>query len=177
MPAKRKTEGTVSVISEVKFAKTAIESEQTFGVTGIVAEVSDQQCRVEWSGGRTISLRPFEFARIDVRIAANGGEDELALLRKGVNAVVAAETSALTSESKQSLPDLSFLDGLSGVLISVNYGMTFSLPNFESYRFDVSIQQARTDGESVNDLFGKIAAITERNCELQIAAINKRRGK
>jgi hypothetical protein len=55
--------------------------------------------------------------------------------------------------------------------------MTFSLANFESYRFDVSVQQARTDGESTNDLFGKIAAITERNCELQIAAINKRRGK
>lgn len=173
---KTMSEGTVETTHEVKYSKTVIDGGQESDTTGLVSASAETVDRVEWSGGRTVGLAPFEFARLDISVGCNGGEDQLPALQKAVNAMLTAEVRAL-KETKLERPDLSFLDPLTGVTFRINYGLTFSLPNYESYRFDVAVKQGRSDGASTNELIASVQAIVASKVKEQVEAVNKRRGK
>jgi len=95
--------------------------------------------------GRTVSLGDYQFARVSVRVAGNSSHfprSHTHALCRGLAAEILDREIAVVSKTKREETPLSEWSSLYDVVVTIDYGLTLKIRQFESAKIDVSFEQA-----------------------------------
>ena len=124
------------------------------------------------SGQRTVCTARFAFARVGVQIHVNvrpdQREDAFEYVRGVVTEILEREEAGLRKREREDFDIDEAPFDLFGRVVSIDYGLTIPLPNYESRKIDIGMTEPIDDGELLGDGIERVQAwILERLDEEQ----------